>query len=54
MQWNAMLMPSAAHPWMNPLTETKLWPHDSNEVYDIYNKFLTAGDMAGVICKARI
>jgi gamma-glutamyl:cysteine ligase YbdK (ATP-grasp superfamily) len=37
-QWDAMLLPTAAHPWMNPLTETKLWPHDSNEVYDIYNK----------------
>lgn len=36
--WNAMLMPTAAHPFMNPLHETKLWPHDSNEVYDIYNK----------------
>jgi carboxylate-amine ligase len=36
--WNAMLMPTAAHPFMDPLTETKLWPHDSNEVYDIYNK----------------
>ncbi len=36
--WNAMLMPTAAHPFMNPATETKLWPHDSNEVYDIYNK----------------
>jgi carboxylate-amine ligase len=36
--WNAMLMPTAAHPLMNPLTETKLWPHDSNEVYAIYDK----------------
>lgn len=36
--WNAMLLPTAAHPFMNPLLETKLWPHDSNEVYDIYNK----------------
>lgn len=35
---HAMLMPSAAHPLMNPAKETKLWPHDSNEVYDIYNK----------------
>jgi carboxylate-amine ligase len=34
---NAMLMPSAAHPFMDPLKETKLWPHDSNEVYAIYN-----------------
>jgi len=37
-KWNAMLMPSAAHPFMDPITETKLWPHDSNEVYAIYNK----------------
>lgn len=37
-QWNAMLLPSAAHPFMNPVKETKLWPHDNNEVYAIYNK----------------
>ena len=37
-KWNAMLLPTAAHPFMDPLTETKLWPHDSNEVYAIYNK----------------
>ena len=37
-KWNTMLMPTAAHPFMNPTTETKLWPHDSNEVYTIYNK----------------
>jgi gamma-glutamyl:cysteine ligase YbdK (ATP-grasp superfamily) len=36
--WNTMLMPTAAHPFMNPQAETKLWPHDNNEVYDIYNK----------------
>jgi carboxylate-amine ligase len=37
-RWNAMLMPTAAHPWMDPLTESKLWPHDNNEVYEAYNK----------------
>jgi len=37
-KWNAMLMPTAAHPLMNPITETKLWPHDNNEVYELYNK----------------
>ncbi len=36
--WNAMLMPTAAHPFMDPVAETKLWPHDNNEVYHIYNK----------------
>lgn len=37
-RWNAMLLPTAAHPFMDPLKETKLWPHDSNEVYAIYNR----------------
>jgi gamma-glutamyl:cysteine ligase YbdK (ATP-grasp superfamily) len=36
-KWDAMLLPTAAHPWMDPMKETKLWPHDSNEVYEIYN-----------------
>ncbi len=36
--WNTMLMPTAAHPLMNPVAETKLWPHDSNEVYEIYDR----------------
>lgn len=39
---NAMLMPTAAHPFMNPLTDTKLWPHDSNEVYDLYDKIFNS------------
>lgn len=37
-RWNAMLLPTAAHPFMNPLTEAKLWPHDNNEVYEVYNR----------------
>ncbi|HEY5916248.1 MAG TPA: glutamate-cysteine ligase family protein, partial [Chryseolinea sp.] len=37
-KWNTMLMPGAAHPFMDPLKETKLWPHENNEVYAIYNK----------------
>ncbi len=37
-KWNAMLMPSAAHPLMDPHVESKLWPHDNNDVYDLYNK----------------
>ncbi|MGC4023550.1 MAG: glutamate-cysteine ligase family protein [Cyclobacteriaceae bacterium] len=41
-QWNAMLLPTAAHPLMNPLTETKLWPHDSNEVYALYDKIFNS------------
>lgn len=37
-KWNAMLLPTAAHPFMDPLKEAKLWPHDNNEVYEIYNR----------------
>ncbi len=36
-EWNAMLLPSAAHPFMDPFEETRLWPHDNNEVYELYN-----------------
>lgn len=35
---NATLMPSAMHPLMNPLQETKLWPHENNEIYEMYNR----------------
>lgn len=32
------LLPSAAHPFMNPMTETVLWPYDCNEIYEAYNR----------------
>lgn len=32
------LMPGAAHPWMNPLTETRLWPHESSAVYEAFDR----------------
>ena len=34
----AMLMPTAMHPLMDPEHDTKLWPHDSREIYDSYNR----------------
>lgn len=37
-QWNAVLLPTAMHPFMNPAVETKLWPHDGHEVYDLYHQ----------------
>jgi gamma-glutamyl:cysteine ligase YbdK (ATP-grasp superfamily) len=36
--WNTMLMPTAAHPFMDPMVETRIWPHENNEVYGVYNK----------------
>ncbi|HEX8038104.1 MAG TPA: glutamate-cysteine ligase family protein [Chryseosolibacter sp.] len=35
---NTILMPTAAHPFMDPMAETRIWPHENNEVYDIYNR----------------
>lgn len=32
------LMPSAMHPWMDPATEMRLWPHDYSPVYDAYHR----------------
>lgn len=37
-KYNARLMPTAAHPWMNPHKETFLWPHGNSEVYETYNR----------------
>lgn len=36
--WGACLMPSAAHPWMDPHVETRLWPHDDATIYNAFNR----------------
>lgn len=33
-----LLMPSAMHPWMDPLRETRLWPHRYRKVYETYDR----------------
>ena len=35
---NARLMPTAMHPWMDPLTETRLWPHENTEIYNAFDR----------------
>jgi len=37
-QWNARLMPTAMHPWMNPRQETQIWPHENNEIYRQFDR----------------
>lgn len=34
---HARLMPTAMHPWMDPATETRLWPHAHAEIYRTYD-----------------
>ncbi|MHB1194946.1 MAG: carboxylate-amine ligase [Longimicrobiales bacterium] len=34
----ARLMPGAVHPWMDPHTETVLWPHEYTEVYHTFDR----------------
>ncbi len=34
----AMLLPTSMHPWMDPFTQTRLWPHDYGEVYAAFNR----------------
>ena len=36
--FKARLMPSGAHPWMDPFRETRLWPHHHSAIYEAYNK----------------
>jgi carboxylate-amine ligase len=32
------LLPGGVHPWMDPTTETRLWPHEYNEVYRTFDR----------------
>ncbi len=34
----AILLPTAMHPWMDPHSETRLWPHGSKDIYNTYNR----------------
>jgi len=35
---NALLIPTAMHPWMDPFREVKLWPHEYNPIYEAFNR----------------
>ncbi len=37
-QLDARLMPGAMHPWMDPLRESRLWPHEYNDVYRAFDR----------------
>lgn len=32
------LLPGGVHPWMDPKKETRLWPHEHNEVYRAFDR----------------
>jgi gamma-glutamyl:cysteine ligase YbdK (ATP-grasp superfamily) len=32
------LMPTAMHPWMDPVTETRLWPHADSPIYQAFDR----------------
>ena len=34
----AMLLPGGMHPFMDPYTETRLWPHAQNEIYAAFDR----------------
>lgn len=36
--FNAKLVPTAAHPWMDPHTQMRLWEHDYNPIYESYHR----------------
>lgn len=37
-KYQAKLLPTAAHPWMEPQKDTWLWPHTGSAIYDAYHK----------------
>lgn len=36
--FNARLLPTGAHPWMDPNAQMKLWEHEYREIYHLYNR----------------
>lgn len=36
--FEACLLPTAMHPWMDPFREMKLWPHENNPIYEAYHR----------------
>lgn len=36
--WNARLLPGGMHPWMDPEKETRLWPHQNNQIYSTFDR----------------
>jgi carboxylate-amine ligase len=36
--FGARLMPGAMHPWMDPWTETRLWPHEHADLYQAFDR----------------
>jgi glutamate---cysteine ligase / carboxylate-amine ligase len=39
--WNCELLPTAMHPFMNPESETKLWPHGNKDIYKTYDQIFS-------------
>ncbi|MEZ4873092.1 MAG: glutamate-cysteine ligase family protein [Bdellovibrionales bacterium] len=37
-KYNCVLMPGGVHPWMNPMTDAKLWPHSNKVIYNTYDR----------------
>jgi glutamate---cysteine ligase / carboxylate-amine ligase len=36
--YGGRLMPGAMHPWMDPFSQMRLWPHEYNPIYEAYNR----------------
>lgn len=37
-QLHLRMLPTAMHPWMNPATDTKLWPHENAAIYQAFHR----------------
>jgi len=36
--FDARLLPGAVHPWMDPIAEMRLWPHEANPIYEAFDR----------------
>lgn len=40
-QHGSRLMPGAMHPWMDPASQTRLWPHGDRAIYNAYDRIFS-------------
>lgn len=40
-KFNARLMPGPMHPFMDPVREMRLWPHDYNPIYEAFDRIFS-------------
>lgn len=42
-KFDAQLLPTGAHPWMDPACDAKIWPHENSPIYEAFHRVFGCG-----------